>query len=270
MSSIIETSLPKAEPVTLQAAKDFLRLGNDITSDGLIQDVIIPGARRLLESQIGIVLANRTFIQSEPGFPFFPYFQSPFAALYGAAFPFYFGYGPISSYPYPAIGGLQNQMVSPFEIRLLRSPVTAVEKITYVGTDGALHDLSPGADFVIDWISLPARLIPLPGQRWPVSTTGLDKVRIYYSAGYVADETEQENITEPGAPTPPQQFTTLQANIGMPEHLTIALLMLVTHWYQNRDPVIAQAGGAGKFNSLPLHVQDIIDSERILDFGPPR
>ncbi len=398
MASIVETTTPATEPLDLATAKHFLRLPSDPTpDDDMIQNVIIPGARRQLESEIGVTLANRNFIQYEDGFPFFPYFQSPYAPLFGAAFPFYFGYGPIASYPYPAIGGLQNQLVSPFEKRLLRSPVTAIDHIDYIGTDGKSHGLLPGKDFVADFASLPGRLTPQPGQRWPVGILGINTVSIFFSAGYMPPNSAAEDIldgaiwqaltnvaqnsyvidpngnveqqistkgrtgkTEPTWPTllgstvsdgnvgglpgvvwknlgpligawqaghvytapavisdgknlqnlivtnltsggsaptwatafgaittdnsqaawmnigldetqnatdPANQITEYQSQTSIPPNLYMAILQLVVHWYQNRDPVVLTAGAGGKHEPLPMHVQAIVDSERVWDFG---
>lgn len=186
MSSIAELEATPTEVVDLATAKNFLRLPSAAgTDDTLISTIIIPGARRQLETALGLTLVNRQFLQYEDGFPFFPYFQSPYAPLFGAAFPFYFGYGPIASYPYPAQGGLANQLVAPFEKRLLRSPVTAVDHIEYIGTDGKSHTLLPGKDFTVDFSSTPGRIGPLPGQRWPVCTLGMNTVKIYFTAGYL-------------------------------------------------------------------------------------
>lgn len=193
MSSIVELTTTPTEPVDLATAQTFLRVQSG-TDDALIQNVIIPGARRQLETSTGLTLASRNFVQYEDGFPFFPYFQSPYAPLFGAAFPFYFGYGPIASYPYPAIGGLSNQMVNPFLKRLLRSPVTAVDHIEYIGTDGKSHGLLPGKDFIVDFSSTPGRLAPLPGQRWPVGIMGINTVKIFFTAGYLPPASS--NISE--------------------------------------------------------------------------
>ncbi len=394
MASIVETSTPASEPVDLTTAKQFLRLPSTPgTDDDMLQNVIIPGARRQLESATGLTLANRSFVQYEDGFPFFPYFQSPYAPLFGAAFPFYFGYGPIASYPYPAIGGLQNQMISPFVKRMLRSPVTAVRKLTYLGTDGKSHGLEAGKDFVVDFSSQPGRIAPLPGQRWPVGILGLNTVAIFFSAGYLPPGSAEIDIldgaiwsalepvalnsyvidpagnvelqisskavtskTAPiwptivgstisdgtavwknlgpiigawstthaysapavvqdsngnlqqlvvssltsggsaptwatgrgaittdnaqaawmnigadesqGATDPAKQITEYQTEIAIPPNLYMALLQLVVHWYQNRDPVVVQAGAGGIHTTLPMHIQEIIDSERVWDFGP--
>lgn len=201
MSSVLEVSRPTAEPVSLAEALQFLKqtqLPSTVPPTdpeaSLIYNVFIPAARRYIEDMTGLTLASRNFEQYEDGFPFFPYFQSPYAPLFGAAFPFYFGYGPIASYPYPAIGGLQNQMLSPFQKRLLRSPVTAIRGIVFVGTDGKNAGLVQGKDFTVDFASTPGRIAPLPGQRWPVGIVGQNTVKILYTAGYSATETATEDI----------------------------------------------------------------------------
>lgn len=203
MSSVLEVSRPSVEPVSLAEAIQFLKQVQLPTTTpptdpeaSLIYNVFIPAARRYIEDLTGLTLASRNFEQWEDGFPFFPYFQSPYAPLFGAAFPFYFGYGPIASYPYPAIGGLQNQMLSPFQKRLLRSPVTAVRGIIYVGTDGKTAGLLPGKDFTVDYSSQPGRIAPLPGQRWPAGILGQNTVKIMFTAGYSATETATEDILE--------------------------------------------------------------------------
>jgi hypothetical protein len=395
MASIVELTTSPTEPVDLTTAQTFLRVLPG-TDDDLIQNVIVPGARRQLETALGLMLANRDFVQYEDGFPFFPYFQSPYAPLFGAAFPFYFGYGPIASYPYPAIGGLQNQLISPFEKRLLRSPVTAVRGMSYVGTDGKSHGLLAGKDFSVDFASLPGRLTPLPGQRWPVGVLGNSTVAIYYTAGYLPPGSANEDAvvgavwqalidspqnsyvfdpnsnvelqtaakavngilepvwpavgataidgkgtrknlgpvasspwapgtgyvaplvirdrngnlqslavsamtsgaTEPtwktqrgqladdgsttgawmsigadqsqGATDPPNQITEYPGNISIPPNLYMALLELIVHWYQQRSVVVTGAGAGGAHIPLPLQLEEIIGSERVLDFSRGR
>jgi hypothetical protein len=389
MSSILEISLPAVEPVDpIAELTPFLKQSAGTPDSTLIKTLGI-AARRQLEDMLGLTLANRNFVQYEDGFPFFPYFQSPYAPLFGAAFPFYFGYGPIASYPYPAIGGLQNQMISPFEKRLMRTPVTAVEKILYVGTDGETHQLTPGVDFVCDFSSQPGRLTPLPGQRWPVGILGINTVQIFFSAGYqatsqqfviepaiweeelqvpqygyiidandnvwvqtvagtqttgterpdfeagavgaviasdggcswanygpvvgpwVAGQALQQpmiifdgnnnlqllnvaNITtakaapawatargvttadngvfgawlclgpnQPGAQNPSDEITSYTGDIGIPEQFKIAIMILASHWYYNREPVVA-----GQAGTVPMSVEAIVQTNRVYDFGP--
>jgi hypothetical protein len=186
MSTVLELTLPANEPISLVDAKNWLKVPVGVTADDLVVQRCVKAARRYIERCTGLTLAPRNFVQYQDGFPFFPYFQSPYAPLFGAAFPFYFGYGPIASYPYPAIGGLQNQMMNPFEVRALKNPVTAITSVEYIDTNGKKVVLVPFQDFVPDIAT--GRILPLPGQRWPVSTMGANTCSIFFTAGYVQDQ----------------------------------------------------------------------------------
>ena len=192
MSSILELNIPAQEPVSVADVVAFLKIQANNPDISRIVPKLMKAARRQIETWTGLTLAQRKFVQYQDGFPFFPYFQSPYAPLFGAAFPFYFGYGPIASYPYPAIGGLQNQMLDPFTVVSLRKPVTGIDGVNYIGTDGKKHALVPFRDFIPDF-SL-GRICPLPGQRWPVSIVGANSVEIYFTAGYAPDGTTQNNV----------------------------------------------------------------------------
>ncbi len=217
-----------------------------------------------MEDLTGLTLAQRDFVQYKEGFPFFPYFQSPYAPLFGAAFPFYFGYGPIASFPYPGIGGLQNQM-SPFVIKAMKGPVTKIKSVEFIQTDGTARILTEFADFIPDIAGW--RIAPLPGQRWPIGLLSVNGLRMTFTAGYAPQPTMidlQAAIDgESAAPTPPQQFTRYQFNVGIPENLKMAILLLCSHYYFNRDAV-----ASGTAVSVPLGVQTIIDAVRVQDFSP--
>lgn len=191
MSSVIELTLPTNEPISLTDAKNFLRV--NVSNDDRYIQRAVKAARRYVERCTGLTLAQRNFVQYQDGFPFFPYFQSPYAPLFGAAFPFYFGYGPIASYPYPAIGGLQNQMMNPFEVRALKNPVTKITSVEYIDTNGNKVALVPFQDFVPDIAT--GRILPLPGQRWPVSTMGANTCSIFFTAGYAQDQIDIGSLT---------------------------------------------------------------------------
>lgn len=193
MATVLELSLPTSEPIAATDVQAWLKLPDGHPDLATIVPRASKAARRQIETWTGITLAKRKFVQYQDGFPFFPYFQSPYAPLFGAAFPFYFGYGPIASYPYPAIGGLQNQMLDPFSVRALRNPVTSITAIDYIGTDGNKHSLVPFKDFVPDFAT--GRVVPLPGQRWPVSILGPNTVKVFFEAGY-----------EPDGTTAPEEF----------------------------------------------------------------
>jgi hypothetical protein len=192
MSSVLELTLPANEPISLADALNFLKQPGGSPDQRYVLRCV-KAARRYIERCTGLTLASRNFVQYQDGFPFFPYFQSPYAPLFGAAFPFYFGYGPIASYPYPAIGGLQNQMLNPFEVRALKNPVTAITSVQYIDTNGKQVELVPFQDFVPDIAT--GRILPLPGQRWPVSTMGANTCSIFFTAGYAQDQTDIGALT---------------------------------------------------------------------------
>ena len=61
-SSIIQTSAPPVEPITLQEARGFLQLDPDLTQDdALIASVLIPAARAACEHRTGLALITRSF-----------------------------------------------------------------------------------------------------------------------------------------------------------------------------------------------------------------
>jgi hypothetical protein len=200
MSTCLEITLPSNEPISLSDGKNWLKVPLGVTADDRVVQRCIKAARRYVERCTGLTLAQRNFVQYQDGFPFFPYFQSPYAPLFGAAFPFYFGYGPIASYPYPAIGGLQNQMMNPFEVRALKNPVTAITSVEYIDTNGKKVVLVPFQDFVPDIAT--GRILPLPGQRWPVSTMGANTCSIFFTAGYAQDQLDVSTQTATEAASP--------------------------------------------------------------------
>lgn len=189
MSSILETSLPASEPVSITEALLFLKQPANTPDAALIQSLWMPAARRYIESLTGLCLANRTFTQYEERFPrvIWPYFWD---------------------YSRAPVASRQDQSV-----RLLRTPVTAVQKLVYVGADGNLHGMLPGQDFVVDYARRPAHITPLAGQDWPTlllgafwpelvyptefwapSINGLNRVQIFFSAGFTVTSTDTEDI----------------------------------------------------------------------------
>ena len=158
MSSVIQTAYPSVEPVSLAEmtnyCKVFVASDNDLITDQ------ITAAREWIEDQTGLCLASRNFIQFEDSLPSIPFGFSGYA--YSASQNAYFGYGPLT--PYPPMGW--NPRVNPFEIQIIRNPVTAIDHIEFIDTFGNLQTLQPGPDFVMDLVSTPARVAPLPGQRW--------------------------------------------------------------------------------------------------------
>jgi hypothetical protein len=256
MSSVIQTAYPSVEPVSLAEmtnyCKVFVASDNDLITDQ------ITAAREWIEDQTGLCLASRNFIQFEDSLPSIPYGFSGYA--YSASQNAYFGYGPLT--PYPPMGW--NPRVNPFEIQIIRNPVTAIDHIEYIDTFGNLQTLEPGLDFVMDLVSTPARVAPLPGQRWPQGMVGLNNARIYFTAGGTLGTDGTETVTDPDAPTPPDQDSnSFTMTTDIPRALKIAIFQLALHWYENRGSVTA-----GAANSIPHSLDNIVKSYRVLNINP--
>jgi uncharacterized phiE125 gp8 family phage protein len=115
---------------------------------------------------------------------------------------------------------------APFVIKLSRGPVTEVAAIEYDPSDGT--DPVEIADFrLIEGLN--GALLPAYGESWPATLDGPATVRVAYSAGFADGEAPE---------------------------LDQAALMLVAHWYQNREAVSVGAGVAAV--ELPLAVQMLI------------
>ncbi len=250
MSGIIQVSVPTAEPVALSDAINFLKV-NTTTDNALIMN-LITAARQYLEDQTGMFLASRNFVEYRDSFPQYPFLPNPYSPL---MFPL--GYQIASNYPnYVTTQGIGQ----PTDIRLMAYPITAIDHIAYVGLDGNVHTLSPGTDFVVDFVSRPARISLLPYQIYPLTAATSNTVAIYFTAGYSAVQSTVTTVTET-ANTPPDEIAATTFVSGIPAQLYQAILLIVAHWYYNREIV-----AAGNAVSIPHSVQAIIDLNRVQNF----
>lgn len=97
----------------------------------------------------------------------------------------------------------------PWEIQLRKCPVNAISSITYVDSDGTTQTLS-ASDYVLDAYSKPARVTPAYGEEWPTTRPQVNAVTITATAGYSSPAT-------------------------VPSIAKQAILMLVSHWFRNRE-----------------------------------
>lgn len=258
MSVIAQTEYPASEPISLAAFKNYAKIY--ATADDSLCTDLITAAREYIEDSTGLCLANRAYIQFEDGLPNIPYGFSGYA--YSASQNAYFGYGPIT--PYPPMGWQPQQ--NPFEIQLIRNPVTSVEKIIYVDTAGNEQTLLPNQDFVVDRASSVARLTPMAGNRWPFGQMGTNSVRIYFTAGYTSSGQDIEDVADSNFPTPPNQITDAYPTVTrIPLALKVAIYQLATHWAVNREPVMA-----GVSANVPHALDAVIKSYRLLHELPVR
>jgi uncharacterized phiE125 gp8 family phage protein len=118
-------------------------------------------------------------------------------------------------------------------IRLPLPPCQSVGPITYLDPNGVLTTM-PGADYVIDLGDrmTPARVQPLRGRSWPALARVPGAVTVRFIAGYGAAE-------------------------DVPATTRQAILLLVGHYYDNREAVITGATAA----ELPMAVAALLAAE---------
>jgi len=151
MAGIIVQNQPTAEPVTLQQAKNFLRVS--ITDDDDLIGFLITAAREACETFCSRSLAVKSYIQTMDSFPY--YTDTVMSQM---------AYPP-SYYSLPQYSTTlwnYSQM-----IKLYYPPAIEVQGIDYTATDGTNKTLEQDTDFLLDNIWEPARIFPMPGQMWP-------------------------------------------------------------------------------------------------------
>lgn len=118
---------------------------------------------------------------------------------------------------------------APYTIKLSRGPIATIDAIEYDPSDGT------AAEEVDDFRLVEGpngALLPAFGETWPTTLEGPAAVRISGTAGYADGEAPE---------------------------LDQAALMLVAHWYMNREAVNV---GSNIASELPLGVQSLIGPYR--------
>lgn len=102
-------------------------------------------------------------------------------------------------------------------IVLPRQPVQSITSVQYYDTSGALQTLSSAA-YEIDTTAMPAQIKLADGYSWPQLDDKLVSVIVRFVAGYGSS---------PGA---------------IPEAIRHAILLMVGHFYANREQVVVGSG----------------------------
>jgi hypothetical protein len=264
-TAVVATGQPEAELVSLTAMLKFLNINQPTpgtSGDPLLDETVealIVGARQMLEKYTWRSLAKRTFVQYMDSFPHHHYDS----------------YGAVSGARRIYNRGHHRDRQS---IKLWYPPLISCDQITYIGLDGLSHTMASGTDYQVDFASEPGRIFPLEDEFWPDTMYGAaNAVQIAYTAGYEVESTEEpagetdiEAAPEPETdqvsnPSATEQVISYSPDRTVPEPVVLAVKQLVVLWFQNRDPLIAQAGSGGKFAPLPLHVEQIMDTYRCWD-----
>lgn len=121
------------------------------------------------------------------------------------------------------------------EFKIPRAPLQSVTSIGYTDEDGDTHTMSTD-EIIVDIASKPGRIILKHDASWPSETLrAAAGITITYVAGY-------------------------GENDDLPRPLRLAMLLLIGHWYENREAVVV--GSGLNISQLPLAVRTLITNYR--------
>lgn len=127
----------------------------------------------------------------------------------------------------------------PGAIYLPYPPTQSVTWVKYYDTGGNLTTLSAGTDYLVLSDDTPARVVPAPDTIWP--NTQLDRpdaVEIKFVCGY-------------------------GARAAVPKGITQAMLILLTHWFENRQVALPVT-----LSHVPMGVENLLWAYRDFRFTP--
>ena len=127
---------------------------------------------------------------------------------------------------------------NPGTVMLSLGPVQSVSAIKYYDINGTLQTATL-ADFNVFGTPNRITISPKTGYAWPVTQTRDDAIKIEYVIGYGA------------------------TSASVPQTVRHALMMLVAHWYENRENELI--GTISK--TLPFGFDDILNIERNSWYG---
>lgn len=133
------------------------------------------------------------------------------------------------------------------EIELPYPPLQAVRSVAYVDGSGVAQTLA-AANYTVQTNTPRGTITPAYNVAWPDVRSVPECVTVRFIAGYTdfTDTTTSPNSTVTGE--------------GVPDDLRMALLLLIGHWYENRESVVM--GQA--VNELPMAVEAIISKYRVV------
>lgn len=124
-------------------------------------------------------------------------------------------------------------------IELPVGPVLSVDSISYTDTDGLLQPL-PGTSFSADLASSSAYVVRNSEATWPPLLNAVNAVRVRFTAGHRGSGSGDGYVS------------------AAPAALRQAILLLIGHWFANREAVVTGVTTA----ELPLAVQSLIQPYR--------
>lgn len=117
------------------------------------------------------------------------------------------------------------------------APLISITSVTYTDTAGATQTLAVTTGYRLDADRTPARLWPAYSTPWPYVREGPAAFSVTFRSGYVDAD-------------------------AVPKALKQAMLLLVGHWYVNREAIIA-----GQVMSTPTGVDSLIAPYKVELYG---
>ncbi len=102
------------------------------------------------------------------------------------------------------------------DILLPAPPLVSVQSITYLDGTGATQTVA-AADYVVSTYDDPGRIALASGKTWPLTLDQINAVTVAYTAGYG------------------------DTAASVPESIKLAMLLLVSHFYENREATQSSA-----------------------------
>ena len=125
----------------------------------------------------------------------------------------------------------------PQTVKLLLGPLIAVTAVKYYDTDGVLQT-DTLSNYEIFGTEFSSTIGPKEGFAWPVTQDRPDAIRIEYTIGYGSATTD------------------------IPETLRHALMMLIGHWYDNRETTMMD-----ELSNVPYGFDALMDMHRRAWYG---
>jgi uncharacterized phiE125 gp8 family phage protein len=170
MPSLVVTTPPVVEPVTLAEAKDHLNV--TISDDDARIQNYIRTARQKLETRYGIAMITQTLTLGRDYFP----------NLFGI------GFAPTANW---WVGSNWSGQYDHEELRYgfltLRGPVQSITSVTYLDTTGAAQ-VWASSNYLLDADAMPGRLFLALNKTFPTTAPLPGAVKVAYVSGYTKPE----------------------------------------------------------------------------------
>ena len=125
----------------------------------------------------------------------------------------------------------------PQAVKLILGPVIQVNAVKYYDTDGDLQTDTLG-NYEVTGTSFASYVGPAEGFTWPVTQDRADAIRIEYTIGYG------------------------EATTDIPDTIRHALMLLVGHWYDNRENTAMD-----ELSNIPYGFDMLVDMHRRCWYG---